>query len=143
MKAKPVRQALTGLTLLTIFLAFAFPQTLVPQSLRQVTVSFKPGNPSTRFDPSHAFGAAIDGHEKGELDQMLSRQNVRAMLSAGLKPLSYRLRTELAGEAWHWNPHGSWTETNRGYWTSSDKPSAGELTRSYGYRLPRRGNTFD
>ncbi|HEX6715802.1 MAG TPA: discoidin domain-containing protein [Pyrinomonadaceae bacterium] len=115
----------------------------MPQSSRQVTVSFKPGNPSSRFDPSHAFGAAIDGHEKGELDQMLSRKNIREMLSAGLKPLSYRLRTELAGEAWHWNPQGSWSEANRGYWKSSGKRGASELTQSYGYRLPRRGNTFD
>jgi hypothetical protein len=113
------------------------------QSSTQITLVRISNHPLRRFDPSYAFGAAIDGHEKGELNLMLSKQNVRQMLTAGLKPLSYRLRTELAGEAWHWNPRGSWSEGNRGYWKSSDKPGAGELSLSYGYRLPRRGNTFD
>ncbi len=110
-----------------------------------VTVWYNPGGPVNRFAPSHALGAAIDGHEKGELDQMLSRTNVSEMLTAGLKPLSYRLRTELAGEAWHWNPHGSWSEPNerQGYWTSSHEPGPEQISVSYGYRLPRRGNTID
>jgi len=123
--------------------ALLLPRTVATQSSPQITVVRISAHPLTRFDPAYAFGAAIDGHEKGELDQMLSRQNVSQMLSAGLKPLSYRLRTELAGEVWHWNAHGSWSEGNRGYWTSSDKPDAGVLSLSYGYRLPRRGNTFD
>lgn len=105
----------------------------------KVNVVYIPGHPVNRFVPSHAFGAAIDGHEKGEVERMLSPQNVRAMLSSGLKPLSYRLRTELAGEVWHWNSRGSFTN---GYWTSSDGPPA-KGSESYGYRLPRRGNTFD
>jgi hypothetical protein len=99
-------------------------------------------HPLNEFVPSHAFGAAIDGHEKGEIDEMLSRANVKQMLTAGLKPVSYRLRTELAGEAWHWNPIGRWSEPNKtGYFTSSAKN--GPIATSYGYRLPRRGNTFD
>jgi hypothetical protein len=32
--------------------------------------------------------------KKGELDQMVSRENVNKMLSAGFKPISYRLRTD-------------------------------------------------
>ncbi|MEP6570348.1 MAG: discoidin domain-containing protein [Acidobacteriota bacterium] len=108
-----------------------------------VTVHYTPGQPLNRFAPSHAFGAAIDGHEKGELDRMLSAQNIREMLTAGLKPISYRLRTELAGEAWHWNPRGRWSERkrNEGYWTSNG--DNGPIALSYGYRLPRRGNTID
>jgi F5/8 type C domain len=117
--------------------------TQFPTQVTGVRVLFKSGCPSSRFDSSYALGAAIDGHEKGEIDQMLSRGNVSEMLSAGLKPLSYRLRTELAGEAWHWNPQGSWTKANRGYWKSNDKPGVSELLLSYGYRLPRRGNTVD
>src|SRR5205823_12536268 len=67
-----------------------------------VTVTFTPGHPANRFIPS--LGAGVDGHSIGETDRQLSPANIKAMLSAGLKPLTYRLRTELAGEAWHWNP---------------------------------------
>ncbi|HEX3185983.1 MAG TPA: discoidin domain-containing protein [Pyrinomonadaceae bacterium] len=148
LRSRQVRQVLTGLVCLNILLALAstFSKTALTQSPRQITIvkiHFQPGHPARRFDPSHAFGAAIDGHEKGEVDRMLSRENVREMLSAGLKPISYRLRTELAGEAWHWNPRGSWSGQNSGYWVSRAKRGSTDLSLSYGYRLPRRGNTFD
>ena len=109
-----------------------------------ITIRIKRGHPLNRFVPSHAFGAALDGHEKGEIDSMLSPANIREMLTAGFKPLSYRLRTELAGEAWHWNPHGKWSDPARrqGYWTSDSEPGE-PISVSYGYRLPRRGNTTD
>jgi hypothetical protein len=123
------------------------PLTSQPHSeAARITVWFKPGYPLNRFVPSHAFGAAIDGHEKGEVDQMLSPKNVKEMLTAGLRPLSYRLRTELAVEAWHWNPNGTWSEPGRrqGYWTSSgDRTARESISVSYGYRLPRRGSTTD
>src|ERR1043165_9868485 len=147
-RSRQGRQVLTLLACLSIFFGFAstFVKTVGTQLPKQITVVkilFKPGHPLSRFDPSHALGAAIDGHERGELDHMLSRENVSKMLSAGFKPISYRLRTELAGEAWHWNPKGSWSEANSGYWISNDKPGLSELSLSDGYRLPRRGNTFD
>lgn len=109
-----------------------------------LTVRFKPGRPLHRFVPSHALGAAIDGENAGRADRKLTPANIQAMLSAGLKSLDYRLRTELAIDAWHWNPQGTWSDaTNKqGYWTSdynSDKP----ILRSYGYHLPRRGSTID
>jgi F5/8 type C domain-containing protein len=96
------------------------------------------------FDPAIAIGAGIDGHEQGEIAKMLSPANVAAMRSAGLHGLTYRLRTELAGEAWHWNPEGSWSDAGhaQGYWISAAVASK-PISVSYGYRLPRRGNTKD
>src|SRR5437773_7392142 len=94
--------------------------------------------------PIEALGAGIDGHEKGECARMFTDKNIEQMLSAGLGPLTYRLRTELAGAAWHWNPRGAWSDPAHqcGYWTSDD--SLGDpINLSYGYRLPRRGNTVD
>jgi hypothetical protein len=101
-------------------------------------------HPLRTFDPARAIGAGIDGHEKGDVLAMLSPANARAMRAAGFRALSYRLRTELAGEVWHWNPRGTWSDAQRqqGYWVS-DARSAEPILLSYGYRLPRRGNTRD
>ena len=101
-------------------------------------------HPVNRFIPTQALGAGVDGHEKGDCAKMFTDKNITEMLSAGLGPLTYRLRTELGSEVWHWNPHGTWSDPvhNCGYWMSDD--SLGEpIDVSYGYRLPRRGNTID
>lgn len=108
------------------------------------TLTIDPTRVVATFDPRSAFGATIDAHEAGENDAIFTRENVAAMRSAGFHPLSYRLATELCGEAWHWNPRGSWSDPQhqQGYWTSSDELRA-PIDASYGYRLPRRGNTLD
>ena len=101
-------------------------------------------HPVNQCVPTQALGAGIDGHEKGECARMFTDNNIKQMLSAGLGALTYRLRTELAGEVWHWNPRGTWSDPAHqcGYWTSDD--SLGEpINVSYGYHLPRRGNTID
>src|SRR2546425_11827688 len=136
--------------LFALGLALAQPISILAQRGDQhtrnatVTVLFTPGHPANRFAPAHALGAGVDGHARGETARQLSPANIAAMLSAGFKPLTDRLRTELAGEAWHWNPKGSWSDASRreGYWTSDRKPGA-PIAVSYGYRLPRRGNTID
>lgn len=112
-----------------------------------VTVHVTPDRPLNTFKPSQALGAGVDGHECGSVAGIYAPANVDLMKSAGFGPLSYRLRTELAVEAWHWNPQGAWSDpaNRQGYWTSSAIPAANGpgIRKSNGYRLPRRGNTFD
>lgn len=106
-----------------------------------VTVAFEPVN---EFKPHEQIGAGIDGLEGGEIAKVWTPRNIGAMKSAGYGPISYRLRTELGVKAWHWNASGTWSDpaAGQGYWTSADtiKKDAGV---SYGYNLPRRGNTID
>ena len=101
-------------------------------------------HPVNQCVPTKALGAGVDGHERDECARMFTDKNIAEMRSAGLGPLTYRLRTELAGEVWHWNPRGTWSNPvyQCGYWISDDS-LAEPINLSYGYRLPRRGNTID
>jgi hypothetical protein len=112
-----------------------------PFAVSAVVLADRPVNQCV---PTQALGAGVDGHEKGECARMLTDKNIAEMRSAGFGPLTYRLRTELAGEVWHWNPRGNWSDPGHqcGYWTSDDSV-AEPINLSYGYRLPRRGNTID
>src|SRR5437016_4936395 len=115
-----------------------------PQTSFFVAAVVAADHPVNKCVPTQALGGGVDGHEKGECARMFTDKNIAEMLSAGLGPLTYRLRTELAGEVWHWNPRGTWSDGVHqcGYWISNDS-IADPINVSYGYRLPRRGNTID
>jgi hypothetical protein len=102
------------------------------------------GRPTSKFLPDATFGAALDGKQRGQIDQIYTPGNIGKMRNAGLRKITYRLRTELGVEAWHWSEQGSWSDSQhqQGYWVSSDAQGQRVLV-SHGYRLPRRGNTFD
>jgi len=141
-----IRRALLSIILIAFFsLVVLTEHSPVPaEDEPAVTVIVDATKLVNRFVPSQALGAGVDGHEFGETLQQLSPENIAAMRAAGLRPLTYRLRTELADEAWHWNPRGYWSDPARhqGYWTSASI-IASPIELSYGYRLPRRGNTID
>ena len=109
-----------------------------------ITIQFSPGHPANTFIPDKTMGAALDGQPQGQLAKIFSNENIKAMQTVGLKPISYRLRTELEVETWHWNPEGTWSDSSQkqGYWTSNDF-SEKDIRLSNGYHLPRRGNTHD
>jgi hypothetical protein len=114
------------------------------QDMSLTTVVIDSARPVASFSPSQALGAGVDGHGQGTLRAIYTPRNIAAMRSAGLSRLTYRLRTELGVEAWHWNPKGRWSDSARaqGYWIS-DSASGSPITLTHGYRLPRRGNTID
>ncbi|GAA4742638.1 discoidin domain-containing protein [Flavisolibacter ginsenosidimutans] len=114
------------------------------QTASTLTVYFDSAHLQNNFVPLKTFGVGVDGHEKGENDRIFQPQNIKAMLSVGFKPVTYRLRTELGNEVWHWNPEGTWSNAkhHQGYWVSSTD-TASFISLSYGYRLSHRGNTID
>src|SRR6478672_5009243 len=107
------------------------------QTITTVTVYGDTAHLLNTFIPEETFGVGIDGHEYGDNDRIFQPQNIKAMLSVGFKPVSYRLRTELGNEVWHWNPKGRWSDARnkQGYWISSTDTRS-FISHSYGYRLP-------
>jgi hypothetical protein len=94
------------------------------------------------FDPDKAMGSSMDILSDKEFDTVYSEPIIKESLSAGWGPISYRQNTELTTEAWHWNPHGTWSDTaaKSGYFTGSAEPSE-FLRKSFGYSLTHRGST--
>jgi len=126
-----------------IYLLTAVETYSEPKALA-VTAIVDAGQCVNKLVPAESLGAGVDGHERGECVRIFTDKNIAEMRSAGFGPLTYRLRTELGGEVWHWNPRGVWSNPVRqcGYWISDDS-IADTIDVSYGYRLPRRGNTID
>ena len=114
------------------------------QSFNVETLTVRADRPTNVFRPDGALGAGVDGMERGDVARVYTPANIAAMRSAGLRPLAYRLRTELGVEAWHWNPAGGFSDAShrRGYWTSDAVPRTA-ISASNGYSLPRRGSTGD
>uniref|UniRef100_UPI0026EBB8C4 discoidin domain-containing protein n=2 Tax=Phenylobacterium aquaticum TaxID=1763816 RepID=UPI0026EBB8C4 len=110
----------------------------------KVTVDLTPAGLRNVTSPDQAMGAGIDGAQEGDIDRLFAGHNIASMRSAGLRPLTYRLRTELGIEAWHWGEQGTWSDPAhaQGYWVGNDRQTKPVLT-SWGYKLPRRGDTID
>lgn len=128
-------------TSLLITIVFSTAMYAMTGSSQTVYVDTTPAK-SISFDPDKALGTSLDILPAGEFNAVYSESVVKAGLSAGWGPITYRQNTELTYDAWHWNPHGTWSDEahKSGYFVGSSEP--GEFLReSYGYRLPHRGTT--
>ncbi len=108
-----------------------------------VRVDAAPAHRVQIIHPLEALGSTVDKEPAGSIPRLYSKTNVDQMLDAGWGWLSYRLFTELSDQDWHWNPLGSFSAGDRGYWTSSASIASPVITDSFGYRLPMRGNESD
>lgn len=72
-------------------------------------------------------------------DEALSSTNISHLATSGLRPLSYRLVTELREETWHWGNTGSLSAGTSGYWTSAG--DANPIKESYGYDIAHGGTS--
>lgn len=105
------------------------------------TVTVDITHPTNKFVPKETLGAGVDRIPVAAIDKDFEQPILKETLASGWQPVTYRQNTELAVEAWHWNPKGTWSEAgDKGYFVGSDTPTE-TLRYSYGYRLPRRGFT--
>jgi len=126
--------------LASVFLIGALIQlsTAYAQTIR---IDVAPEHSTNSFIPNQALGAGIDRMPAAAVEKYFSQPPLDAVLSAGWQPVSYRQNTELAIEAWHWNPNGTWSDpSGKGYFMGSTTP-ADTIRHSYGYPLPHRGFT--
>jgi hypothetical protein len=105
------------------------------------TIRVDTSHATNSFIPNQALGAGIDRMPAAAVEKYFNEPALPEILAAGWQPVTYRQNTELAVEAWHWNPQGTWSDPGgKGYFTGSATP--GEIIQhSYGYPLPHRGFT--
>ena len=104
------------------------------------------------FSPPRTLGGAIDRLRGGptkednvtHTERLLTNPVLKELLGAGWGTVTYRQNTELMIEAWHWNPHGTWSNEAKkeGYFTGSAEPTSEQIRHSWAYPLPHRGATL-
>ena len=106
-----------------------------------IQVDVTPAHATNHFVPNQTLGAGVDRIAQEAIDKGLAQPALGRALESGWQPVTYRQNTELAVEAWHWNPQGTWSDpSGNGYFTGSANPTE-FLRYSYGYSLPHRGFT--
>jgi hypothetical protein len=138
-----VKSPATVIAVVAILNLFAAAQTITVDVSHSVN----------HFVPSETLGAGVDRIPVEAIDKDLLPPSLQETLASGWQPVSFRQNTELAVEAWHWNPKGTWSDGSdgsaandssdsggKGYFTGSAMPTE-SLRYSYGYALPRRGFT--
>ncbi len=105
------------------------------------TVRIDTTTPVNTINPRTSVGAGVDRIPVDAIDHDLTKAALAPVLESGWLPVTYRQNTDLAVEAWHWNPEGAWSDpSGKGYFTGSTT-STGFIRHSFGYALPHRGVT--
>jgi F5/8 type C domain len=106
-----------------------------------IRVDATPGHAVNTFRPPYALGTTVDRVPSNATDVFFAPDQLKQTLEAGWGVISYRQNTELFVQAWHWNPKGTWSDSEgKGYFTGDSTPT--EMIRhSYGYSLQHRGFT--
>jgi hypothetical protein len=115
-----------------VFAANAFTQT--------IRVDATPSHAVNSFVPAQAIGSGVDRIPLEATDKLFTDGTVQQILSAGWQTVTYRQNTELFIEAWHWNPQGSWSANDKGYFTGNATVTE-SIRHSFGYPLTHRGFT--
>ncbi len=122
-------------------IAFYLFATLLCGSAAAQTIEVDVTHATNHFVPKETLGAGVDRISVEAIDKDLLQPTLAQTQASGWQPVTYRQNTELAVEAWHWNPQGTWSDASgKGYFTGSSTP-ADIIRYSYGYGLPRRGFT--
>ncbi len=110
-------------------------------SVNAQTVRIDTVTPINTINPRDSVGAGVDRIPVEAIDRDLTKRALAPVLQSGWQPVTYRQNTDLAVEAWHWNPEGTWSDpSGKGYFTGS-ATSTGFIRHSFGYALPHRGVT--
>jgi len=106
-----------------------------------VTVDAAPSHAANTFSPVRSLGAAIDRLRTGTPDHLLTDPVLKEILGAGWQTVTYRQNTELMVEAWHWNPHGTWSDAEKtaGLLRGNAEPTTDMIRHSWASPLPHRG----
>ena len=131
---RPAFSLLVGLAVLCP-VGFAVP------TVHAQTVRVSADKVLNHFDPRTSLGSGVDRIPVEAIDHDFTLEMLKQVFASGWQPVTYRQNTELAVEAWHWNPEGTWSEPDKqGYFTGS-ATSTGFIRYSFGYALPHRGDT--
>jgi hypothetical protein len=131
----------TTISVLAICVTIFAAAVALPCEAQTIQVDITPAHATNHFAPNQALGAGVDRIAQAAIDKDLVQPALDRALSSGWQPVSFRQNTELAVEAWHWNPQGTWSDSSgKGYFTGSANPTE-FLRYSYGYALPHRGFT--
>ncbi len=124
-RSENLTHALSILIVASILSALAYGQ----------TIRVDTDHATNSFVPNQSLGAGIDRVPAAAVEKYFGEPPLPAILAAGWQPVNYRQNTELAIEAWHWNPQGTWSDpSGKGYFTGNANPSATEIIKhSYGY----------